>query len=144
HVLQANVEQVWETHDDNLPTGWRNDVPGMLDFRRPTPIGATALDHVFTGVRALEAELGGLRELAVLSHPSATGRLRVLADPAFRELVLFTPPHRQAVAIEPYTCSADAANLWDRGIDSGWRWLPPGGEWEAAVEYRWEPGEQGA
>jgi aldose 1-epimerase len=63
----------------------------------------------------------------------------VLADPAFRELVLFTPPHRQAVAIEPYTCSADAANLAERGIDSGWRVLPAGSEWEAAVEYRWVP-----
>jgi aldose 1-epimerase len=67
--------------------------------------------------------------------------VRFLADPAFRELVLFTPPHRQAIAIEPYTCSADAANLAARGIDSGWRILPLSGEWEAAVEYRWEPTE---
>jgi aldose 1-epimerase len=55
--------------------------------------------------------------------------------------VLFTPPHRHAVAVEPYTCSADAANLAARGIDSGWREPEPGSTWEAAVEYRWEPAE---
>ncbi len=140
HVLQANVSEVWEA-EGSLPTGWRKDVPGELDFRHPTPIGTTQLDHVFTGVRAPTTKLGGLVELAVLSHPEGMGRVRFLADPVFRELVLFTPPHRQAVAVEPYTCSADAANLAARGIDSGWKSVGPGGEWEAAVEYRWEPTE---
>jgi aldose 1-epimerase len=134
------VNEVWET-EENLPTGWRKDVPGTLDFRHPTPIGTTELDYVFTGVKGAETKLGGLRELAVISHPSAMGRVRFMADPAFRELVLFTPAHRQAIAIEPYTCSADAANLAARGIDSGWRVIAPGTEWEAAVEYRWEPKE---
>jgi aldose 1-epimerase len=138
HVLRANVEQLWEADADNLPTGWRPDMPPELDFRQPRPIGETALDHVFTEVRGVEAGFGGLVELAELSHPAAPGRVRFLADPAFRELVLFTPPHRQAVAVEPYTCSADAANLWARGIKSGWQTLAPGAEWEAAVVYRWE------
>jgi aldose 1-epimerase len=140
HILQANVNEVWEA-ESSLPTGWRKDVPPDVDYRHPTPIGVTALDHVYTGVRAEATKLGGLVEVAALTHPRAMGGLRVLADPAFRELVLFTPPHRQAVAIEPYTCSADAANLAERGIDSGWRVLPGGSEWEAAVEYRWNPRE---
>jgi aldose 1-epimerase len=138
HVLKANVEQLWEADAENLPTGWRPDVPPELDFRQPRPISETVLDNVFTEVRGEEAGFGGLIELAELSHPAAAGRLRVLADPAFRELVLFTPPHRQAVAVEPYTCSADAANLWARGVKSGWRTLAPGAEWEAAVVYLWE------
>jgi aldose 1-epimerase len=139
HVLKANVGEVWEA-EESLPTGSRLAVPPELDFRTPKPIAATQLDHVFTGVSSA-ARLGGLTELAVLSHPSATGRVRFLADANFRELVLFTPPHRQAVAVEPYTCSADASNLAARGIDSGWRVVPPGSEWEAAVEYRWEAGD---
>ena len=67
-------------------------------------------------------------------------RFEASADPAFRELVLFTPAHRQAVAVEPYSCSADASNLQARGIDSGWRTIGPGAKWEAVVEYRWEIG----
>jgi aldose 1-epimerase len=137
-VLQANVDQVWET-ENNLPTGWRKDVPGNIDFRHPTPIGTTELDNVFTGVQGNTTRLGDLIELAKLSHPQAMGQVRVLADASFHDLVLFTPVHRQAIAIEPYTCSADAANLAARGIDSGWKTIAPHTEWEAAVEYRWEP-----
>ena len=140
YALQANAKEVWEA-ENNLPTGWRKELPAALDFRTARPIGATALDNVFTGVTSAETKNSGLFELARLTHPQAMGRLRVLADKSFRELVLFTPQHRHAVAIEPYTCSADAANFWSRGIDSGWLVLDAGGEWEGAVEYRWEPGE---
>lgn len=138
HVLQANVSQFWQADADNLPTGVREAIPPTLDFRQPRPIGTTGLDHVFAGVTTELPPVGELRELAVLSHPQAAGRLRVLADASFRELVLFTPPHRRAIAIEPYTCSADAANLAARGIDSGWRVLGPGQNWQSVVEYRWE------
>lgn len=137
HVLQANVSQVWEVDADNLPTGQRRELPSNLDFRQPRAIGTTALDNVFTGVTAPAAEMV---ELATLSYPDVPGKLHILADPAFRDLVLFTPPHRQAVAIEPYTGSADAATLAARGIDSGWQRLAPEGEWQAAVEHRWENG----
>jgi aldose 1-epimerase len=138
HVLQANVSKAWEADASNLPTGRVLEVPAELDFQSARPIGGIGLDHVFTGIRSPVSK-AGTRELAVLSHPNATGRLRVLADEAFRELVLFTPPHRQAVAIEPYTCSADAANLQARGVDSGWRTLAPGETWQGRVEYVWEP-----
>lgn len=132
HVLQANASQVWEAVE-NLPTGQRHGVPPDLDFREPRPIGDTALDHVFTNVEPFP--------LAVLSHPQSPGKLRFFVDKTFRELVLFTPPHRQAIAVEPYTCSADASNLTARGIDTGWIVLGEQQIWAAAVEYRWEPHE---
>jgi aldose 1-epimerase len=138
--LRANVRELWQT-ENNLPTGARTESPAALDFRAGKPIGGTALDHVFTAMTEPAAGPDGLRELARLTHPRAPGRLRVLADASFRDLVLFTPQHRHAVAIEPYTCSADAANLSARGIDSGWRVLDPGGTWAGSVEYRWEPTE---
>lgn len=136
HLLKANVDEVWEA-EENLPTGKKIPVDGAIDFRQPSLIGNTALDHVFTAVQSVPAPQEALIEVAELSHPDCLGRLRVLADSSFRELVLFTPPHRHAVAIEPYTCSADAANFAARGIDSGWRVLPHGGSWESVVEYHW-------
>lgn len=138
HVLQANVSEVWESTPDIMPTGMRPDVPAEIDYRKPRPIGSTSLDYVLSNVTGPTTGMAGLRELAVLSHPKS-GKLRFLADASFRELVLFTPPHRQAIAIEPLTCGADAANLWERGIDSGWRELKPGETWESTVEYVWEP-----
>lgn len=140
HVLQANVNQVWEA-EESLPTGVRKDLPEALDFRKPRPIGTTELDYVLTGVRSEAPRAGNLVEVARLSHPAAMGGVRFLADAAFRDLVLFTPPHRQAVAVEPYTCSADAANLAARGIDTGWQLLGQNATWSGTVEYRWEPAE---
>jgi aldose 1-epimerase len=64
------------------------------------------------------------------------GRLhmQMWTTPAFREVVVFTPPHRQAFCIEPYTCTTDAVNLQARGIDAGWRVLPAGQHWDGIVE----------
>jgi aldose 1-epimerase len=59
-------------------------------------------------------------------------------SPNFRDLVVFTPPHRQAIALEPYTCTTDAINLQARGIDAGWLVLEPGRVWRGQVEIRVE------
>lgn len=138
YVLQANTGALWEA-ENNLPTGRKIELPPELDFRRPRAVGATALDNVFADVSGPLDPQSGLIEVATLSHPNAVGKLRVLADASFRDLVLFTPAHRHAVAIEPYSCSADASNLQAKGADSGWRVVPVGGAWESTVEYRYEP-----
>ncbi len=137
-ILQASVEQLWLS-ENQLPTGQRLNLQPDIDFRHGQPIGATVLDHVFTGVSGPPVD-DGMIELARLSHPAVRGVLRVVADRSFRELVLFTPPHRQAIAIEPYTSSADAANLAAQGVDSGWRVLERDAVWNTTVEYRWDWG----
>jgi aldose 1-epimerase len=69
-----------------------------------------------------------------VTAPSGAG-LAVRAAPAFREVVAFTPQNRQAVALEPYTCTTDAINLQPRGVDAGLLVLPPGGSWSGVVEF---------
>lgn len=137
--LQAFTGLLYEVDADNLPTGSTVPTPATLDFRRPRRIGPAHLDHVFT-VDQIEFADPRQRVFAELATANPDGpRLTVSATVGFRELVLFTPPHRRAVAIEPYTCSADAATLAGRGVDSGWRSLPPGGTWTGAVSYRYRP-----
>jgi aldose 1-epimerase len=82
------------------------------------------------------ADVGdGLHECgAIEGAPGVT--LRVLCSAGYREMVVFTPAHREAFCIEPYTCTTDAANLQARGIDAGWLTLPPGGRWSGVVEMR--------
>ena len=138
HILWANVNQLWEAKE-SLPTGRTIPIPRELNFQVPRAIGATQFDHIFTDIQIPATGLESLIEIATLSHPQSAMQMTLRADPAFRELVLFTPTHRQAIAIEPYTCSADAANLATRGIDSGWRQLAMSEEWESSVEYTWEP-----
>jgi aldose 1-epimerase len=48
--------------------------------------------------------------------------------------VVFTPPHRQAFCLEPYTCPTDAINMPEYGKSVGWLTLPPGGQWKADFE----------
>ena len=127
-VLQAATGELWET-EQGLPTGRRLPVPAELDFRTAKGIGATALDTLY----AVGAGRGGLVPFARLSHPRSAGSLHIFTAPDFRELVLFTPAHRKAVAVEPYTCSTNAANL----PDGGWRVLPPGESWATGVRYEW-------
>ena len=138
-TLWSPAATLWEA-DDGIPTGTRVPVPDELDFRTARPIGGLVLDRLFTdlghGEQTHEEEL---TEVARLGHRAAPGQLVVSTSPAFRELLLFTPPHRKAVAIEPYTCASDAANLAGRGVDAGWAVLPPEARWPLTVEYRWEP-----
>ncbi|MFM7803819.1 MAG: hypothetical protein ACKPGK_04935 [Verrucomicrobiota bacterium] len=54
---------------------------------------------------------------------------------AFRELVVYNPPHREAICIEPYTCVPGATHLPSFGSDRkpasrdlGWKTLAPGAQ----------------
>lgn len=135
-ILTSSAATAWPA-DEGIPTGERVPVPAEFDYRSPRPVGDQILDRLFTDLGFDRAKAGELVEVARLGHRSAPGRVTVSVSPAFRELLLFTPPHRKAVAIEPYTCASDAANLDARGIDAGWAVLPPGAKWPLVVEYRW-------
>jgi aldose 1-epimerase len=122
---------------DNLPTGDREALRPELDLREPKAIDGLNLDDVYTDFPDVVADRDGLVERGRVEYPAA-GVLRVRTSPAFRELVLFIPPHRQAVCLEPYTCPTDAVNLTNRGLDVGWQVLGPGETWGGVVEYMWE------
>ncbi len=134
-IAHVSARTLWEA-DDAIPTGRRVPVPAALDFRVPRPVGDAVLDQLFTDLVETPGE--DPAPVAWLEHPSTAGRLVVECPSAFRELLLFTPPHRQAVAIEPYTCATDAPNLTDRGIEAGWRVLAAGESFEVIVRYRWD------
>jgi aldose 1-epimerase len=131
-TVQAGARSYWELQD-SLPTGALRPVDAPRDLTAPRRFGDLQLDDVLTGVRSLDGEQDGLRLVGVVADPAEV-TLRLWAAPAFRELVAFTPPHRRAVCLEPYTCVTDAVNLQPRGVDAGLLVLPPGGRWSAAVE----------
>ncbi|HET9793620.1 MAG TPA: aldose 1-epimerase [Thermoanaerobaculia bacterium] len=111
-----------------LPAG---DDPGKFDLREPRALGDRDYDDVFTRVLR---DARGWSE-AALGDPESEIELFVSAGPGFREWVLYAPPDRAVVAIEPYSCTTDAANLAARGIDSGLVALPPGATWRGEVEF---------
>jgi aldose 1-epimerase len=114
-LLQCDATRHWPLRD-MIPTGEVLPVPPDLDFRRPRSIGDAHLDDVLTCL----PEATGMSRRAALIGPEVS--IEVSSDPAFGDYVLFTPGSRDAVAIEPYTCTTDAVHMDSRG---GWRVLPP-------------------
>ncbi len=136
-ILKCPTAEVWETQGA-FPTGKKLVPETALDFRKSKSLGGRTLDTLF-GVPATNCS-----PFASLGHVTAVGVLDIEAGTAFREVLLFTPPHRKAIAIEPYTCTTDAANLAAAGIDSGWRVLRPGEEFAERVRYRWDANPRGS
>ena len=136
--LFAPARSLWKLVD-NLPTGEKQLVPDDLNFNSSRRLAGMHLDTLYTDLGAVDEESDGLLLRAELGHANLPGAVQIWTSRDFRESVLFIPPHRQAVCIEPYTCATDAINLQERGIDAGWRTLPPEGEWKGTVMFRWNP-----
>jgi aldose 1-epimerase len=134
--VQTPARSRWVLQD-SLPTGDREPLTPALDLKEPRPVEGLTLDDVYTDFPDVVPDRDGLVDRGRIEYPRA-GVLRVRTSPTFRELVLFTPPHRQAVCLEPYTCPTDAVNLTNAGMKVGWQVLEPGERWEGVVEYRWE------
>src|SRR5262249_35101505 len=122
-LVEVPARSTWEL-DQNLPTGRRVNADSARDLRTPRRFDELQLDNIYTDLdeNAESGDLGILR--GQLTYPGH-GRLRIWTSKSFREMVVFTPPHRKAICLEPYTCTTDAVNLQARGIDAGWQSLPP-------------------
>lgn len=130
-LLTVPARSFWKL-EESLPTGERLPVDAACDLNNPRRFGELNVDTVLTD---LPAASGALPERAALQGaPNAT--LRLFWDAGFRDIVIFTPPHRQAFCVEPYTCTTDAINLQTRGVDAGWQVLPPGESRRFLVEMR--------
>jgi aldose 1-epimerase len=135
--VEAAVAAAWEL-DDGLPTGRELPPDTANDLSRPRRFGELNLDHLFRAT-ACDPEPGPDRLCprgGVRQEPAGV-TVRLAASVAFRELVAFTPPHRQAACLEPYTCITNAINLAAQGVDAGLLALPPGKTWAGVVELRW-------
>ncbi len=129
-IVSLPVRQRWELAD-MLPTGRRLAIENAGRFSAGRPFAEMKFDDVFSG---LEFNSGWCQP--AIHDPASGATVTVAFDAAFRECVVYTPPHRQAICIEPYTCVAGAFSLTDQNIDAGLRVLPPGGLLEARVEFR--------
>lgn len=137
YVLHAPARSIWPLVD-SLPSGDHVPVPDDLNWNVQRQIGSAVLDTLYTDIGSIRHNEAGLLLRATLSHADRPGTIEVWTSQEFRETVLFTPVHRQAVCIEPYTCATDAINLTAQGLDAGWLSVAPGGSWSGIVEFRWD------
>jgi aldose 1-epimerase len=54
-------------------------------------------------------------------------------DQNFTQCVIYTPAHREAICMEPYTCVPDAIRLAAEGHETGLQILQPGEEFLTTI-----------
>lgn len=128
-VVRLPVSKYWEL-EEMLPTGRLVDWERASDASTGIPFATLDVDGVFSGLTFTN----GYCSASI--HDPAGRQLTIAWDQTFRECVVFTPPHREAICIEPYTCVPNAAELAARGIDAGLRVLSPGESFRCAVQLR--------
>jgi aldose 1-epimerase len=128
-IVRLPVSARWEL-DQMLPTGRRVELAAAERFDIGRRLGDLKLDDAFTGL----ASKDGIGEASIDDPFGATLQIRWPAVD-FRECVVYTPPHREAICIEPYTCVAGAFAPHMQALDSGIRVIPPGASLRAAVSY---------
>ena len=129
-LIEAPAAQEWDLVDC-LPTGNRQPISEKKDLRDGAEMGSLKLDDVLTDI----APTNGVVE-SLIMDPKAGLQVTQRCDSVFRELVVYTPPNRDAVCLEPYTCVTDAINLQQQGIDAGLQVLPPDAEFRTWIEIR--------
>jgi aldose 1-epimerase len=123
-IVTVDAGKRWELVE-SLPTG------ATTTFSwHDTRFADVQLDHLFTDVPTSRPDV---RHCGAIESPDGR-RLIVEAARDFRDVVVFTPSHRQAICFEPYTCITDAINLHRQGVDTGLQVLPPGGMWHGWVQ----------
>ncbi|GIW82224.1 MAG: aldose 1-epimerase [Gemmatales bacterium] len=130
--VEAPAREFWQL-DQCLPTGERKPVDEPRNLTQPRCCSDLKLDDVLVLDRdGRTPRRDGLLSCGRLRQGPWT--LQLWASPAFRELVVFTPVHRRAFCLEPYTCVTDAINLQQKGIDAGLLILQPNETWQAVFE----------
>lgn len=123
------------------------------ELKNLAPTGAYASDSgppIAAGLRFGDVEFDDVYsvDLGAKVAGAAGGCLGVVADPttgrqvslmathsegAFSTAVVYTPPHREAICIEPYTCLPNPFELEAAGTASGLKSLAPGAAFRAVL-----------
>jgi aldose 1-epimerase len=118
--LLVPAEAVLLTDRQQIPTGQRSVAGTPFDFRTIRPIGSDRLDHGYADLTGRAALLRTAERTIELRWGSGFNHLQVFTPP-------FITPGRNAVAIEPMSCPADAFNSGQDLVR-----LAPGQSWSGS------------
>jgi aldose 1-epimerase len=120
-VVTAPVHKFWEL-DRMIPTGLIQSVPPEKRLAEGLRLKAHQFDTVCTDLRP---DADGLLRTK-LTDPTNGRTVTQTFDASFTQCVVYTPPHREAICLEPYTCVPDAIRLTAEGHKTGLQILQPG------------------
>jgi aldose 1-epimerase len=127
-VISFRATQYW-VHEGGLPTGEIREASYDQDFESGQRFDEIFWDGVTTGLIAAD---DGLVHSYVLDTESAL-TLNQSFSTDFKNVVVWVPPHREAIAIEPWTTVPNAFALLDSVDDTGLRVLAPGESWATRI-----------
>lgn len=132
----------WQPQQDLLPAGPLEPASARAAFPGRVPLAGHSFDDAFTSLD-VRGEAGGAEGevITAVVDPAAGISAELTFDPVFTACVLFTPPHREAVCIEPYTVLPGAAAF---APARGWQVLNAGESLTAMVRLRLVPQQPGA
>ena len=128
--VRVPVETQWELAG-LLPTGQKSRPALVAELSRGMPMSALQLDHVFGGL-----QFENHRCATTVYDPHSRRTLTMTFDDSFTVCVVYNPPHREAVCIEPCTTIPDPFSLREKGIDPSLQILAPGQSFRTRIEIR--------
>jgi aldose 1-epimerase len=128
--VSVPVEYGWEL-EGLLPTGRTISPPVAGELARGMPFAQMKLDNVFGGLSFVDH-----RCTATVHDPASQRTTTLSFDDRFTTCVVYNPPHREAVCIEPYTTLPDPFSLQAAAIDPHLRGLAPGETFRTRIEIR--------
>ena len=126
--ITVPATEYWELAD-GIPTNRRIPVTGSRNLTKGRTFRETELDDVLTGLQIEEGQVQ-----TTIDDPGSGRRLIQTFDASFPHCVVFTPPHREAIAIEPYTCIPNPFNGEAAGVQTGLQVLGSGESFAATVQ----------
>jgi len=125
--VRLPVTSRWELAN-MIPTGQQLPLADPARFQNGQPFSDMNYDDVFSGLTHVDDWCE-----ATIDDPQSGRRVSIRFDQAFCACVVYTPPHREAICIEPYTSVPDAPRLEQRGIPAGLKVLDAGAVFEARM-----------
>ncbi len=129
-VVKIPVGNNWEL-TDLVPTGRTEATPAVEQLAAGMKLADMKLDNVFGSLKSEN------HQIVTSIHDPHSGRTVTQEfDDQFTACVVYNPPHREAVCIEPYTTIPDPFALRERDVDPQLRILAPGESFRTKIEIR--------
>ncbi|MGD9634451.1 MAG: aldose 1-epimerase [Pirellulales bacterium] len=126
-LVYAPVSKIWKLQD-MLATGQLLSISPETDLSGG-PIGGRNFDTSYTG---LAVESDGWHHTWI-REPKSGRTVTQLFDRQFTQCIVYIPPHREAICLEPYTCVPDSFRLTAEGHATGLRVLAPGESFKTTI-----------
>jgi len=128
-IVTVPASEFWEL-EKMIPTGKRLPVPANQNLAASLRLDDHQFDTVFTKLRP---DADGLIRTH-LKDPKTGRTLTQTFDATFTQCVVYTPGHREAICLEPYTCVPDAIRLSAGGHETGLQILKPGEKRQTTIQ----------